>query len=55
MNETTEVEVVCPKPTLDEQIVVTVLSGLAGVATHKLIEKGYRFAKATYLARKAAA
>jgi hypothetical protein len=53
MDEQTEVVVV--KPTLDEQIVVTVVSGLAGIVTHKLVTQGYRFAKAAYLARKAAA
>lgn len=54
MDETIELEL-SNKQQIFDQVSVTVLSGLAGLVTSKLVEKGYRFAVTTYRLRKAAA
>ena len=54
MDETMEVEL-SSKQQLTDQVAVTVLSGIAGIVTTKLVEKGYKFAITAYRVRKAAA
>lgn len=54
MDETMEVEL-SGRQQLTDQVAVTVLSGIAGIAVTKLVEKSYKFAITAYRLRKAAA
>lgn len=54
MNETTEIQLT-NKQVMADQVVVTVLSGIAGLAASKLVEKTYKFAVTAYRVKKASA
>lgn len=54
MDEIMEVELTS-KQQLTDQVAVTVLSGIAGILTTKVVEKSYKFAMTAYRARKATA